>query len=135
MHRIRQVYKGLIDFSSFETPAADAATNPSAQPAPEAMTAVNPVAPVITSPGVPPAVNRSSVPMSEDDAMLERALQANEDADEIDFDDEYLQGAEIGKVSIDQANTQDERARGDKKRGGEGLAGQENVKMFKLDNA
>ncbi len=105
MGRLRQVYKGLIDFSAFEDASADptgaAVANSEtgvAVPGPAAVPVGAAVSEAKKAPETAPL--KPTIPQDEEDLALEHALQVNEDADEIDDEDEYFGRSEAAKVRI-----------------------------------
>ena len=125
MSRLRQVYKGLLDFSSFEEPTAAAPLSSAPSVAkPAASATFNEEAKTEQQ----PTLQRISKPaINEEDLELENALNANEDAHLVD-DDEYFGEKEAAKVRIDPDVAVE------KKRGLEGPEkNPENIKKYKLD--
>lgn len=114
MSQLRQVYKGLLDFSAIDEKTEETKNqNPMIsqnQSVSEEFKKPDSVKKSVTKattlPDVPTEIMRPTKPANVDpeEAELERQLRENEEAQEFEFNDEndeYLQGSQISKVRID----------------------------------
>ena len=110
MSRLRQVHKGLLEFSSFEEPDTTP-QQPAVVPEPTLSSVKESKHEVAQKPAL-------SQPMNEEDAILAGALAANEDEEEYvedEYDeDEYVDGeAEDDDVEDDDEASDDEAEESD----------------------